>query len=246
MEQVEKTTRWSLSDLLPEPVGQGLEETFSKLEQALVEFEATRPLLTEEITWQDFNVVLQKLEAVSLLKSRLEAYADLAFAEDTQNPAVLNLRDRVDQVLTDAGNRALFLEMGLKELSDETIKNLTAHSGDKRYFLVTMTRFKPFTLTELEERMINLKDVNGIDALMNLYDIFTNQFTFKLEIDGQLETLTRDQLTSYFSSAAAEMREKAYQELYRVFIENSTMLAQMYIHRVRDWHTEGLELRRFA
>ena len=246
MEQVEKTTRWSLSDLLPEPVEQGLEETFSKLEQALVEFEATPPLLTEEITWQDFNVVLQKLEAVSLLKSRLEAYADLAFAEDTQNQAVLNLRDRVDQVLTDAGNRALFLEMWFKERSDETIKNLTAHSGDKRYFLETMTRFKPFTLTELEERMINLKDVNGIDALVNLYEIFTNQFSFKLEIDGQLETLTRDQLASYFSSPSAEMREKAYQELYRVFIENSTVLAQMYIHRVRDWHTEGIELRRFA
>ena len=246
MEQVEKTTRWSLSDLLPEPVEQGLEETFSKLEQALVEFEATRPLLTEEITWQDFNVVLQKLEAVSLLKSRLEAYADLAFAEDTQNQAVLNLRDRVDQVLTDAGNRALFLEMWFKERSDETIKNLTAHSGEKRYFLETMTRFKPFTLTELEERMINLKDVNGIDALVNLYEIFTNQFSFKLEIDGQLETLTRDQLASYFSSTSAEMRKKAYQELYRVFIENSTVLAQMYIHRVRDWHTEGIELRGFA
>jgi len=246
MEPVEKTTRWSLSDLLPEPVQQGLEETFSKLEQALVEFEATRPLLTEEITWQDFNVVLQKLEAVSLLKSRLEAYADLAFAEDTQNQAVLNLRDRVDQVLTDAGNRALFLEMWFKERSDETIKNLTAHSGDKRYFLETMTRFKPFTLTELEERMINLKDVNGIDALVHLYEIFTNQFSFKLGIDGQLETLTRDQLASYFSSPSAEMREKAYQELYRVFIENSTVLAQMYIHRVRDWHTEGLELRGFA
>lgn len=246
MEQVEKTTRWSLSDLLPEPVEQGLDETFSKLEKALAEFEATRTSLTSDIAPQDFNPVLARLEAVTLLKSRIEAYADLAFAEDTQNPAALNLRDRVSQVLTDAGNRALFFEMWFKELPVESIKNLIEYSGNKRYFLETLTRFRPFTLTELEERMINLKDVNGIDALMNLYEIFTNQFTFKLEIDGQLETLTRDQLASYFSSAAAEMRAKAYQELYRVFIENSTVLAQMYIHRVRDWHTEGLELRRFA
>ena len=237
MEQVEKTTRWSLSDLLPEPVEQGLDETFSKLEKALAEFEATRTSLTSDIAPQDFNPVLARLEAVTLLKSRIEAYADLAFAEDTQNPAALNLRDRVSQVLTDAGNRALFFEMWFKELPVESIKNLIEYSGNKRYFLETLTRFRPFTLTELEERMINLKDVNGIDALMNLYEIFTNQFTFKLEIDGQLETLTRDQLASYFSSAAAEMRAKAYQELYRVFIENSTVLAQMYIHRVRDWHT---------
>lgn len=246
MEQVESPTKWTLQDLLPPPVDQTLNEAFLKLEHALVEFEATRELLSNEIGGQDFNNILEKLEAITLVKSRVEAYADLSFAEDTQNPSTLNLRDRVDQILTDAGNRCLFFEMWFKELPDETIKNLIEHSGDKRYFLETMTRFKPFTLTELEERMINLKDVNGIDAMVNLYEMITNQFTFKLEIDGRTETRTRDQLSSYFSSPSAELREKAYQELYRVYIENSTVLAQMYFHRVRDWHTEGMELRGFA
>jgi len=246
MEQVEKPTRWSLNDLLPEPVEQALEETFSKLERALVEFEATRDSLTPEITWQDFNNILKKLEAITILKSKVEGYADLSFAEDTQNPAALNLRDRVDQVLTDSSNRVLFFELWFKELSDEVTQNLIEHSGDLHYFLETMTRFKPFTLTELEERMINLKDVNGIDAMVNLYQMITNQFAFKLEIDGKTETITRDQLSNYFSSSSPEMRASAYQELYRVYIESSTVLAQMYIHRARDWHTEGLELRGFA
>jgi len=246
MEQVEKPTRWSLNDLLPEPAEQALEETFSKLEQALVEFEATREILTAEITWQDFNVVLKKLEAITIQKSKVEGYADLSFAGDTQNSVALNLRDRVDQVLTDSGNRVLFFELWFKELSAEATQNLIEHSGDFRYFLETMTRFKPFTLTELEERMINLKDVNGIDAMVNLYEMFTNQFTFKLEFDGKTETITRDQLSSYFSSPLPEMRAVAYQELYRVYIENSIILAQMYIHRARDWHTEGMELRGFT
>src|SRR5688572_25623111 len=98
MEQVEKPTKWTLHDLLPEPVDQVLVQTFSKLEQALVEFETTRTLLTDEISPQDFNLVLQKLEAFALLKSKVEAYAELSLAEDTQNLAALNLRDRVDQV----------------------------------------------------------------------------------------------------------------------------------------------------
>jgi len=246
MEQVDRPTRWSLSDLLPEPVEQALDETFSKLEQALVEFEAARETLTPEIAWQDLNKVLQVLESINILKSRIEGYADLSFAEDTQNPAALNLRDRVDRVLTDAGNRALFFEMWFKELSDEATQNLIEHSGDLRYFLETMRRFKPFTLTEPEERMINLKDVNGIDAMVNLYEMITNQFTFKMEVNGQIETLTRDQVSSYFSSPSAEVRAGAYQELYRVYVENSTVLAQMYIHRARDWHTEGIELRGFS
>ena len=246
MEQVEKPTRWSLSDLLPEPVDQALDETFSKLEQALVKLEAARETLTSGIAWQDFNKVLASLESIALIKSKVEGYADLAFAEDTQNAATLNLRDRVDQVLTDSGNRVLFFEMWFKELSDEVTQNLIEHSGDLRYFLETMRRFKPFTLSETEEKMINLKDVNGIDAMVNLYEMITNHFTFSLEVGGEKQTLTRDQLASYFQSSLPEARAGAYQELYRVYGDSSTVLAQMYIHRVRDWHTEGIELRGFS
>jgi oligoendopeptidase F len=246
MEQVEKPTRWSLNDLLPEPVDQSLNEIFSKLEQALVEFEATRDWLTPEISTWDFNKVLQILESINIIKSRIEGYTDLAFAEDTQSPAVLNLRDRVDQVLTDISNRAMFFELWFKDLSDDAANHLIEHSGDLQYFLESMRRYKPFTLSELEEQMINLKDVNGIDAMVNLYEMITNQFTFTLEVNGLAETLTRDQLSSYFQSPSPEMRARAYQELYRVYGENSTVLAQMYIHRVRDWHTEGIDLRGFS
>jgi oligoendopeptidase F len=246
MEHVGKTTRWSLNDLLPEPSDEGWDGAFGKLERALLEFEATRDLLSEQISADDFKTVIQKLENVGLIKSRLEAYAELSFAEDTQNPEALNLRDRVEQALADAGNRGLFLEMWFKDLSEDLIRNLIEHSGENRYFLETMARFRPFTLTEAEERLINLKDVNGIDALVNLYEMLTNQFTFHLEIDGQPQELTRDQLSGYFSSPSPELRAQAYQELYRVYTENAIVLAQMYLHRARDWHTEGIELRGFA
>ncbi|HEX5809930.1 MAG TPA: M3 family oligoendopeptidase [Anaerolineales bacterium] len=247
MEQVERPIKWTLHDLLPKPGGRrGLKKAFSKLEQALAELEATRELLSDTIAPEDFNLVLAKLESFTLLKNRLEAYAELSFAEDTNDPAALNLRDRVDQLLTDAGNRTLFLEMWFKDLPPTTIQKLIENSGDNHYFVESMTRFNPYLLTEAEERLINLKDVNGIDALVNLYEMITSQFTFNLEVDGKLESLTLDQVTGYFSSVSPEMREKSYREMYRVFIENSTVLAQMYIHRVRDWTTEGLELRGFA
>jgi oligoendopeptidase F len=243
---MEQPTRWSLNDLLPEPIEQSLEETFSKLEQALGQFEATRNLLTSEISMQDFQKILVLLESINILKSRIEGYADLSFAEDTQNPAALNLRDRVDQVLTDLSNRALFFELWFKELPDDIADQLIKQSGDLRYFLETMRRFKPFTLSETQEKMINLKDVNGIDAMVNLYEMITNHFTFSFEAEGEKQLLTRDQLASYFQSSSPEARANAYQELYRVYSGSSTVLAQMYIHRVRDWHTEGIELRGFS
>ena len=67
-----------------------------------------------------------------------------------------------------------------------------------KYSLESIRRFKPYTLSEVEEKLLNLKDVNGIDALVNLYEMITNHFTFSLEVDGEKKTLTRDQLSSYF------------------------------------------------
>ena len=246
MEQVEKPTRWSLNDLLAEPVAQTLEETFLKLEQALTGFEALRESLTPEIPAQDFKKVLADIEFINSMTSRIEAYADLLLTEDTQSPTALNLRDRVDQVLTDSSNRLLFFDLWFKDLPDDAAKRLIEHGGDLRYFLEALRQFKPFTLSELEERMINLKDVNGIDAMVSLYEMITNKSVFTLEVEGETKTLTNDQLGGYFRHPSAEVRAAAYRELYRVFGENSAVLAQIYLHRIRDWNTEAVELRGYA
>ena len=85
MESSMTLTRWSLNDLLAEPIDRTLEETLSKLEQALGEFEAMRESLTPQISSDDFKKAIGVLESVSTLTGRIEGYSDLWFAEDTQN-----------------------------------------------------------------------------------------------------------------------------------------------------------------
>ena len=71
-------------------------------------------------------------------------------------------------------------------------------SGDLKYFLESIRRFKPYTLSEVQESLINLKDVNGIDALVGLYEMITNRFIFSFEVNGEQKNLTRDELSAYF------------------------------------------------
>jgi len=241
-----KPSRWSLKDLLAEPADEALDELVSKLEQALVAYEAMREMLTPELSAETFQNILGAQESILAITGGIGAYADLWLAEDTQNPAALNLQDRVADILTDASNRMLFFDLWFRALPDEIAANLIAHSGELRYFMESVRRFKPYTLSEAEERLINLKDVDGIDALVNLYSLITNHFTFTLEVEGEQKILTEDQLAVYFRHPAPEMRAAAYRELYRVYGENATVLAQIYIHRVRDWHTEGVDLRGYA
>jgi oligoendopeptidase F len=246
MEPLETITRWSLKDLLPDPVEQSLDEYIFKLEQAVSDLESLRVEMTAGITTLKFAEILKSLELVNSLMRRLQAYSFLLLSEDTQNKAALNLRDRLDKSLINFDNRILFFEIWFKDLPDVVAQQLISQSGDLKYTLESIRRLKPYTLSEVEERLLNLKDVNGIDALVGLYDLITNRFTFSLTVDGEKKTLTRDELSGYYFNSSADVRHAAYKELYRVYIEHSTILAQIYSHRVRDWHTEGVELRGYS
>ena len=246
MESPETYTLWSLKDLLSDPVDQAVKDYLSKLEQAVSDLEGMRDAMTSEIPEGSFAKVLSLLESINSLMRVLQSYSYLWLSEDTQNEAALNLRDRLDQSLVNLSNRILFFEIWFKDLPDAAADKLIAQSGDLKYPLESIRRLRPYTLSEAEEKVLNLKDTNGIEALVSLYEMITNRFTFSLEINGEKMSLTRDQLTGYYFNASPDVRAAAYRELYRVYSENSTILAQIYSHRVRDWHAEGIELRGYA
>jgi oligoendopeptidase F len=103
----------------------------------------------------------------------------------------------------------------------------------------------PHTLSEAEERIINLKNVNGRSALNQLYESITNRYTFLLDIDGETKTLTRGELATYFMANDPAIRKAAYQELNRVYANDAPILGQIYQSLVRDWRSDNLDLRHF-
>jgi oligoendopeptidase F len=74
----------------------------------------------------------------------------------------------------------------------------------------------------------------------------TSHVAFTLEVDGETKTLTRDGLAAYYRHPSPAVRAAAYQELFRVYGENASVLAQIYSHRARDWRAEAIELRGYA
>lgn len=245
IEQYQQTI-WTLQDLLADPVEESLNSDLARLEEAVTSFEGVRERLSDDIAQEEFLGFFERIKFIAGMSQRLGGYSNLFFSQDTQNPAALNLRSRIGQVITNASNRILFFDIWFKGLPDDAAARLMQDSGDLYYYLDSLRRFIPHTLSEAEEKVINLKDVNGIDALIGVYDMITNRFTFNLEVDGEKKTLTRDGLASYFRHPSPEVRAATYQELNRVYNENSTVLAQIYNHRVRDWHAEALELRHFS
>jgi oligoendopeptidase F len=238
-------TGWTLETLLPAREGEEFERLLADLEQLVVRFESRREMLSPEIAGDEFLEVLRLSGDIYAVLQRLYAYASLWFAEDTQSQAALSFLGRMDQLSAEIQNRMLFFSLWWKGLDDGNAQRLIAVSGDDAYYLESMRRFKPHTLSEPEEKIINIKDVNGSGALVNLYSTITNRFTFKLEIDGETKEMTRAELSSYIRNPSADLRAAAYQELYRVYSDQATVLGQIYSHLVRDWASEQVTLRGF-
>ena len=93
---------------------------------------------------------------------------------------------KTDQLIGGSGNRTLFFSLWWKDLAEAVAERLMKNAGDYRYWLEEMRHFKPHTLSEPEEKIINTKNVTGVNALNTLYDSITNRYVFKVEVDGEM------------------------------------------------------------
>ena len=240
---------WDLSELLPEATEAVIHERLDRLERDVSAFEAQRASLSPEMDPALLVELAGQYEKLVEQVYTLSAYGSLWFSEDTQSTAALSFRNRMQQALTGIQNRSLFFDLWWKSLDDDEAAALMPSAErypDYRHHLTDLRRTKPYTLDEKAEQIVNIKDANGMDALMTLYEMLTSRLEFTIEVDGQTQTLTRDVLMSYAHSPRAELRAAAYQELYRVYGRDSNILAQMYANRVRDWHAEQVELRGYG
>ncbi|RIK35913.1 MAG: oligoendopeptidase F [Chloroflexi bacterium] len=242
-------SQWDLSELLPSTDEAVVSDRLAALEENVQSFVTQRERLRPDIEPADFLALLRQYEAIAEQVYKLAAYGSLWFSADTQSPAALTYRNRIQQVYTDVQNRVLFFDLWWKELSDEEAEALLPsgdENADYRFYLTDLRRTKPYTLDEKSEQIINLKDANGMEAVLTLYSMLTNRLEFNLEVDGEVKTLTRDALMSYVHSPRPELRAAAYQELYRVYEKEANILAQVYVNRVRDWHNEQVSLRKYS
>ena len=239
-------TRWNLGDLFPSFASPDLQVAFDNVEEQVMSFEGVRGKLQPDLDPNQFMEFVRASEATTRLLNKIYAFTALSFAADTQDQIAQTYMARVQQFVAQMQNRTLFFSLWWKELDDRNAERLMNAAGDYRYYLEEMRHFKPHTLSEAEEKIINIKDVTGAGALINLYDAITNRYVFKIEVDGQTQELTRGQLTAYVQGANADLRAGAYQELYRVYGADGPILGQMYQTRARDWHNENIDLRKFS
>ena len=238
-------TAWSLTDLFESFDDPKVQAAYKEVEQGTKDFQAYRDQLTPDISEELFLKIITTYEQFYRLMSRLDGFAQLAFAADTQDQKAQSEVARVNQFEAEMGNQTIFFSLWWKALDEENAQRLLKAAGDYHYWLEAMRNWKDYTLSEPEEKIINIKDVTGVNALNMLYDSITNRYTFKIEVDGEEKEMTRGELMALVREPDPDLRKRAYQTLYQVYEDDAPILGQIYQSIVRDWRNENVNLRGF-
>lgn len=241
-----KQSGWSLFDLFPAQESAEMQKALEQLENQVKDFESLRTKLSVQIDVEEFLDIVQQYEKLNDLVQRIYGFASLRFSADTQDQSAQSFMAQIDQTLTSLQNRTLFFNLWWKGLDDASAERLLRFISDYTYWLEVLRHFKPHTLTEPEEKIINLKNVTGVNAFNVLYDSITNRYIFRFTVDGETKELTRGELMVYARSHDPDLRAAAYRELYRIYGQDGDILGQIYQTQVRDWRNEQLDLRGFA
>ncbi|HVB12851.1 MAG TPA: M3 family oligoendopeptidase [Nitrososphaerales archaeon] len=246
-EYIAANVLWNLNDVLPARSGKIFQSSvLDLLEGLVVEFENMRSNLNDSVSGEQLQVALEHYEKIARLSSRIGSYAYMHFSEDTKSQEARTFKARAEEINADTSNRTLFFELWWKSLDAKKSEELISKSGQYSYYLRRLIHTKPYTLSEQVEQAINLKDVTGRSALLQIYHQIRDSFTYEVTLDTGSKTMTEEQVRDLFHSKNKTERKAAYQGMLQRFDQNRDVLGEIYKMLVRDWRNEGIKLRRYA
>ena len=231
--------RWDLSDLFAAHDDRQIEATlincrtragnFAKKFREALENPAT-------LTGATLRRALEDLAQIYEALGRVGSYAGLLYAADTAKPEYQDLDQRVEQRSTEIRNLLLFFELAWLKVPDDIADKLIAEEQLKayRHYLSSLRRYRPHTLSELEEKLLNERDNTGRNAFGRLFSEITSLLVFKLERDGKTEELNLSQILSLLHDPNRSLRQRAMETVYQELAQHGQVLTFIYDTLIQD------------
>ena len=192
-----EAVEWNLYDLYEGPDDPRIE---SELEEALAASQAFRERYRGklgELSAAELNDAVAELERIKSSSTRVETYARLRQAADSSDQARGALVQKVRERNTQIETELLFFDLEWSALDDDTAERLLADPALEHYASVLRSdrRYKPYQLSEPEERISAEKSITGASA----WSRFFNELLSELGVSLDGEQLSLDEALSRLS-----------------------------------------------
>jgi len=242
---------WDLSDLVKEK-NNDLQSYLKTLNHNVETFENNRQILKDSISSQEFSNLLLDLENISEKLNMLVGFSHLKYSSNTSSNEFSALVTEMELLGTKISNKLIFFDIWFKNILKESDAKRLTKSVDPIYqqYLTHKRTLAKYTLSEKEEKIINIFEVTGPNALVKIYDRMTNNFEFVFKIKEHNKIITKkfinkEKLMSLVRSSRPNERKAAYKSLLNVYKNNSSVLGEIYLNLIVQWHDENIKLRGF-
>lgn len=235
---------WDLSDLYESPDDPRFEK---EVNEALLSAERFREQHHGKVAGLDPAALAEavaELERIYSTLARAGIFAYLRFSTDTADPTRGALVQRTQELQAKLKTELLFFELEWIALGDDRAARLLADPAlDKyRHFLEAQRRYKPYRLSEPEEKILAEKNVSAAQAWSRLF----TELTAALRVKIGDEEVPMERALSRLQQADRDVRRTAAEAITealspglrtRSFIFNTLLLDKSTDDRLRSYPT---------
>jgi len=199
-------------DLEPLAHGEGEAGVRALLEEATARaeaFAAAHAGRVAELDAYGLRAAMEELAALTELVGRAGSYASLRFAVDTADPAIGALLQHVQERATALQTTLLFFELEWAALDDERAEALLADPGLAfcAHHLRSERRYRPYLLSEPEEKILNEKAISARSAWTRLFAELMS--SLEVTVPGEDAAVSLEQALARLSGPDREQRRAA-------------------------------------
>ena len=235
-----KNITWNLDDLFYSLDDPKINTVISSALKNATEFESKYKSNVNGLSTKELKVAYEKLEEILLPLYKLSQYASLRLSIETQNQDIKKLVGKLDDLESEVSNKLLFFDLELGELSEEKLNLIKKDKVISNYYYSILRSFQTaqYNLDESEEKMINIKDITGMNGYQKLYSELTASFRFKIQLDGKMQELTGPEIRNLRMHHDPLVRRAAMKVFFEKYEENKIVLTHIMNHIFKDFNTE--------
>ena len=236
---------WDLSQLVESINPASVQK---KLDSMVDEAEKIRDTYHGKIGNLDAKDLLELLEMKDAYTLKFEGavmYCYLMYSADSTDDVAKQLNDAARKAYMKVSQAFAFIDIELGKLLAEKPSLVTDPVVvEYKHYLERTLRKVPHMLSETEERLIIVKDKNGIDAWQMLQSDWLSTRTFDIEIEGETKTLPYGKIVGLYQSPNRDLRKRSNQIVYESLGKDELMWASA-IRAVCEDHLQMCKLRKY-
>ena len=228
--------RWDLTPLAPseEAMKERLESAVADA-AAFVERWSAESLGTIEPA--GLRALLRELADIRAARSEARQWAFMLTQTDSENPAVLDIRAWVDIRSPRLDDAIRHFELAWMALPDDRARALAEDEAvaRDRHYLLGVRRFRPFMLSQAEERVLSARDASAVTAWQTLRDRTLGSLSARFDDgSGEREWPLSELESARLAHPDRDVRRRAQETTTGLFEPALPVVAHCYDSLVAD------------